>query len=41
VTGDLVDVDPSPVPEPGTISMIGLGVAGLIVHVRRRRARTS
>jgi hypothetical protein len=39
VEGNLLDVDPSPVPEPGTISMIGLGVAGLIVHVRRRRAR--
>jgi hypothetical protein len=39
VEGELLDVDPSPVPEPGTISMIGLGVAGLIVHVRRRRAR--
>jgi hypothetical protein len=40
IDGEREDVDPSPVPEPGTVSMIGLGVAGLIVHVRRRRART-
>jgi hypothetical protein len=38
VTGELDEVTPSPVPEPGTVSMIGLGIAGLVVHVRRRRS---
>jgi hypothetical protein len=33
------ELHPTTVPEPGTISMIGLGVAGMIVHVRRRRTR--
>jgi hypothetical protein len=33
------ELHPTAVPEPGTISMIGLGVAGLFVQARRRRAR--
>jgi hypothetical protein len=41
VDGVLEDVDPSPVPEPGTVSMMAFGVAGLIVHLRRRRAARS
>jgi hypothetical protein len=28
---------PSPVPEPGTLGLIGLGFAGLCLLVRRRR----
>jgi hypothetical protein len=41
VDGEREDVTPSPVPEPGTVSMIGLGVAGLIAHLRRRRSARS
>jgi hypothetical protein len=29
---------PSPVPEPGTFGLIGLGLAGLFLVARRRRS---
>jgi PEP-CTERM motif len=34
-----VDLQPAPIPEPGSVTLFGLGLAAITRHVRRRRMR--